>query len=57
MFIQIQICSQFILTNQSHLKNSITHPDTSFEQAKQIIMNIDALLHTHPHYTTKFYRN
>ena len=26
--------------------NSITHPHTSFEQAKQIIMNIDALLHS-----------
>ena len=39
-------------------KNSITHPDTSFEQTKQIKINTDALSHLPTlKKKTKFYRN
>ena len=45
-FIQKQTHNHFRPTDQPHLKTVITHPVTNFEQAKQIIMNIDALSHS-----------
>ena len=45
-FIQIQIHSQFILTNQSHLKTALHIQIQVLKQAKQIIMNIDTLSHS-----------
>ena len=38
--------SHLILTDQPHLKNSITHPVTNIEQAKQIIKYIVTLSHS-----------
>ena len=46
MLIHKQTHNQLIPTEQNHKKNNVTHPVTTFEQAKQIIMDIDALLHS-----------